>query len=184
MSTTTRETKRWTRQEYHSAASAGVFAGEHVELIRGEILMMSPMDAKHAAAIRFAQAALQPATTDRCVLSIQLPLALGPASEPEPDLSVVLGVPADFIDEHPRTAALVVEVSSTTLTFDQTTKRSLYAEHQIPEYWIVNLRDRQLEVYREPADADYQQVTVYSAEQHITPLVFPDRSIPVSSLLP
>jgi Uma2 family endonuclease len=80
----------------------------------------------------------------------QLPLALGQHSEPEPDVAVVLGTPDDYPDDHPNTAILVVEVSDSRLAYDRTIKASLYAAAGIPEYWIVNLVERQLEIHREP----------------------------------
>jgi Uma2 family endonuclease len=77
-------------------------------------------------------------------------LALGQYSEPEPDAAVVRGTVRDFAAEHPTSAVLVVEVSDSTLAFDRDVKASLYAAAGIPEYWIVNLVERQLEIHREP----------------------------------
>jgi Uma2 family endonuclease len=80
----------------------------------------------------------------------QLPLALGEYSEPEPDVAVVAGGPRDYAEAHPTSALLVVEVSETTLGLDHDTKGSLYAAAGIPEYWIVDLVHRRLEIYRDP----------------------------------
>ena len=178
------ETKRWTRSEYHAAAAAGVFQDERVELIRGEILTMSPMDARHATGIQLVQQALQSTVTKPYTVRVQLPLALTEHSEPEPDLSVVRGNPRDFAEEHPTTAELVIEVSQSTLTYDQTSKRRLYAEHGIAEYWILNLKDRQLEIHRSPENGDYTEVTVVDAQGSTTPLIFPNDNITVADLLP
>jgi Uma2 family endonuclease len=85
---------------------------------------------------------------------IQLPLALSEYDEPFPDLAVVSGSPRDYLAQHPTSALLVVEVSEASLKTDREVKGSLYASAGIPEYWILNLRERVLEVYREPtADA-------------------------------
>jgi Uma2 family endonuclease len=84
-------------------------------------------------------------------LRIQLPLVLGEYDEPFPDIAVVSGSPRDYLSLHPTTALLVVEVSEASLKTDREVKGSLYAKAGIPEYWIVNLKERVVEVYREPA---------------------------------
>lgn len=83
-------------------------------------------------------------------LRIQLLLALDDFSEPGPGIAVVAGSARDYRDAHPATAALVIEVTDATLDYDRYTKAPLYARAGIPEYWIINLADRQLEVYRNP----------------------------------
>ena len=122
----------------------------------------------------------------------QGPLALSDADEPEPDLSVVQG---NFrtLEAHPDTALLVVEVSDSSLMADRTVKTSLYARFAIPEYWIVNLQDRLLEVHREPmvsravpAEARYGQVTTLGPEGTVTPLFLahvPEANIAVGDFL-
>jgi Uma2 family endonuclease len=111
----------------------------------------------------------------------QLPLALGLHSEPEPDVSVVKGRPRDFLDDPPSSALLVVEVAEASLQFDRTQKRTLYAQHDLPEYWIINLVDRQLEVHRGPAGESYAETTVHAADEATS---LRDQSVAVSDLLP
>jgi Uma2 family endonuclease len=86
----------------------------------------------------------------------QAPLALDEHSEPESDIAVVEGAIRDFVSAHPQTAVLVVEVADSTLQYDRTTKARLYARNSIPEYWIVNLQERRLEVYRHPVSDEYK----------------------------
>jgi Uma2 family endonuclease len=119
------------------------------------------------------------------------PLVLDPDSEPEPDLAVVIGLPRDYRDNHPTSAELVVEVADTTLVLDREPKGSLYARAGIPEYWILNLVDRLLEVYRDPKVAqqaplgwEYASVERYSSGQSVTPLFRPQAQIAVADLLP
>ena len=182
MSATTPETKRWTRSKYHAAADAEAFQDERVELIRGKILTMSPMEARHAAAVRLSHGRLQTVTPAQYTISIRLPLA--PGEQPEPDISVVRGAPRDFTTEHPVTADLVVEISHSTLPCDRTSKRQLYAEHEIADYWILNLKDRQLEIHRSAQDGDDTAVTVVDAQTSTTPLIAPIAAIAVADLLP
>ena len=176
-------THRWTREEYHDLADAG-FLGEDdpVELIEGEIIQMSPQNTPHAVAVRLVRRVLQRAFPDDAyMVDEQLPLALDPDSEPEPDVSVIEGHPRDFLDDHPSSAALVVEVAEASLQFDRTRKRPLYARHDLPEYWIVNLVDRQLEVHRAPAGESYTETTVHTADETVS---LRDQSVAVSDLLP
>src|SRR5262249_6939280 len=118
-----------------------------------------------------------------------LPLHLGRKSAPEPDLAVVPGTPRDYA-EHPITALLLVEVSDTSLAFDRRRKGTLYAKAGILDYWIINLVDRRLEVYRSPAKRAngrgfaYADKLFLSANESIAPLAAPHAPIAVAELLP
>jgi len=143
--------RRWTRQEYEQLGELGVLGPEeHVELIGGEIVQVPPQQTRHATGVYLAQVALSAVFRAGFLVRVQLPLALGQYSEPEPDVAVVAGRPRDFVVDHPTSALLVVEIAEATLSFDRNTKASLYAAAGIPEYWIVNLVHRQLEMHREP----------------------------------
>jgi Uma2 family endonuclease len=183
MSTVDPTIKRWTRADYHDAARAGIFDNEKVELVCGEILIVSPMDARHATGIQCLQDLLPQIVPDGSLLRLQLPLTLGLDSEPEPDAAIVSGERRDFIAKHPNTAQLVVEVSSSSLKFDRGVKRRLYATHQIPEYWILNLKDIQLEVHRNPQHGDYSDVRILTTNNSIEPLACAGRSIALDQLL-
>src|SRR5689334_11505584 len=105
------EIRRWTRDEYQRLADIGLLSpDEHVELVDGEIVEVPPQRSRHAVGIRLAARALRAVFGPDFDVLVQLPLALGPRSQPEPDLAVVLGSPRDNLEEHPETAVLVVEV--------------------------------------------------------------------------
>lgn len=149
--------RTWTREEYERLIDLGVFhEDERLELIEGEILEMAPQKARHAGTVYLLQAALQSALRPEYIVRVQLPLIMGDLSEPEPDLAVVRGGGRDFLETHPDTAGLLVEVSDTTLPFDRSRKLALYARHGIPEVWIVNLVDDRLEVFRRPEGGSYR----------------------------
>jgi len=119
----------------------------------------------------------------------QAPLSLAADSEPESDLAVVKGRMEDYSD-HPTTALLIVEISDSTLLHDRGIKSSLYAKAGIEDYWIVNLVDRQVEIYRQPQrDAGkrcghgYATMTVLNAGANVAPLGLPGAAIAVSDLL-
>lgn len=183
MDATDPQVRHWTRDDYYRMAQAGLFVGQRVELIDGEILMMSPMKPSHAAALQLAAKALEVAFGDGYCVRAQLPLRIDESTEPEPDLAVVPGAPRDYQD-HPRTALLLVEISDTTLAFDRGGKLALYARAGIPEYWIVNLNDRRVEVYRSPAGNSYVDTAVHDASSTLTALAAPRCPICVSDLLP
>jgi Uma2 family endonuclease len=175
----------WSRQEYDRMVSAGVFHPEaRLELINGEIVNTTPQGSLHATAALLAEAVLKTAFPAAHIIRVQMPLALDEASEPEPDLAVVPGSPRDYRDAHPTTAMLVVEVADTTLAFDRDTKRRLYARSGIPEYWIVNLIGRQLEVYGEPRGEDCTSQSVLRPGETVAPLAASDHRIAVADLIP
>jgi Uma2 family endonuclease len=99
-----------------------------------------------------------------------------------PDLAIVPGKPSDYRHKHPTTALLVIEIADTTLEYDRTQKLALYAKAGIPEYWILNLPERVLEVYREPSGRRYKSVRYYTPDERVSPLFAPDWQIEVKSL--
>jgi Uma2 family endonuclease len=120
-----------------------------------------------------------------------MPVALDDESEPEPDVAVVPGTRYDYVTAHPARPALLVEVAESSLVDDQGAKAMLYAGAGIADYWILNLVDRVLEVYRDPLTATaqrsggrYRDVTVLHAGAAIAPLARPDASVEVAALLP
>ncbi len=173
-------------------AEAGIFApGERVELIEGEIVVKDPQTPPHATAVVLAQEALRALCGPGFDARAQLPLSLGPDSEPEPDAAVVRGTARDYVDGHPTTANLVVEVADTTLEFDRGRKAAMYARAGIPEYWIVNLPDRVLDVFRDPgplpdgpAERGYRSVRRVGPPDSVAPLASPAAHVRVADLLP
>lgn len=180
------QAKRWTREEYDRMVALGVLTPEsRVQLIDGEILEMTPQGARHATAIRLVERALRRVFgEDAFDVRGQLPLALGPHSEPEPDIAVVQGSLADYRDRHPESAVLVVEVADESLHLDRNKKVPLYASAGIPEYWILNLEERILEVYRGPEAGGYREHLRLRQGESVTPPARPEARIEVGTLLP
>lgn len=176
---------RWTRQQYEDMVLQDIFQpGERVELIDGLIIDMSPQKSFHAVAIRLVEEALRSAFATGHDVRVQMPLALDDTSEPEPDVAVVPGKVRDYTHAHPTTAVLVVEVADATLRLDRNTKQAVYARNGIVEYWIVNLKNNSLEVYREHQADHYRFQAILHSSDTVQPLVRPDHAIAVADLLP
>jgi Uma2 family endonuclease len=190
MQVTEPRTFRWTRDEFYRLADLGCFDQRRVELIEGEIIEMPVPKPPHVMAVLLTENTVRVVFGVGFVVRTQAPLNLGLMSDAEPDIAVVPGTPRDYT-EHPTTALLVIEVSETTLAYDRGRKGSLYAAAGLQDYWIVNLIDRQLEVYRDPVpDANepsgfrYNTRTVFLPGQSATPLAAAAASIAVADLLP
>jgi len=186
------ELKRWTRAEYDKLIECGAFTpDDHVELIDGLLVVAEPQSAYHYTAIALVVQALSRAFGDGWTVRSQAPLALDETSEPEPDVAVVRGEIRDYAAAHPADPVLVVEVTLTSVTLDRRHKSSLYARAGRPEYWIVNLVDRVLEVRRDPAPSrtapygwDYRVVEVLRPGDDASPLAIPTARVAVADLLP
>jgi Uma2 family endonuclease len=192
MRTATHRLRRWTRREYETLVERGVFgADEHLELLDGLLVVREPQGSRHAAVLMQVQAALQRAFGSDHHVRPQLPVALDDYSEPEPDLAVVPGRPLDYFDAHPAAPVLMVEIAESSLPLDRRRKGSLYARAGIAEYWVVNLVDVVLEVYREPLRSRaarygwrYREVSLLRRGDVVSPLRAPGVAVPVSDLLP
>lgn len=172
--------------EWHRMGEAGIFPPEsHIELIEGEILHMAPIGFSHAGHVHRLNRIFSRLWDKGLDTRLQSPLQLGDLSEPEPDFLLLKPDPDKYTTRHPvaTDVLLLVEVSDSTLRFDKTTKLRLYATHLIPEYWIVNLIDNCLEVYRQPQDGDYLEQTILSKTDNIDLLALPDIRIAVSDIL-
>lgn len=180
----------WTKAEYYQMAEIGLFDGKRVELIGGKVLEMSPMLSGHATATMLVSQALGRIFQQRHFLRVQLPLSVSDISDPEPDVAVVEGAIRDYRDAHPTTAALVVEVADSSVDYDRTDKASLYASAGVAEYWVVNLPQRRLEVFRSPiADTSqpfgysYAVRTILSESEQVLPVAARE-TVHVADLLP
>jgi Uma2 family endonuclease len=192
METTYPRIRRWTRAEYDRLIAKGVFQpDERLELLAGQLVVREPQGDPHAFAIELANEALRTAFGPEWRVRVQLPIALDEESEPEPDVSVAPGPLRDTSEAKPSRLVLVVEIAESSLALDREFKGSLYARARVPDYWIVNLKGRVLEVYREPGpDADalygwaYRSAQTLSAGEHMSPLAAPTARVSVADLLP
>jgi Uma2 family endonuclease len=185
-------TKRWTRLEYERLIDLGAFGPEdRLELLGGQLVVREPQRRPHSTGIRLVAQALRAAFGPRWSIEAQQPVSLDEESEPEPDVAVVAGGPRDYLASHPSRPALVVEIALTSLALDRGEKAGLYARAGIEDYWIVNLVDNTLEVYRDPQANPvspygwrYGSALTLSAGDRVRPLSVQHAEIRVADLLP
>jgi Uma2 family endonuclease len=183
MNTSSATLIRWTIGDYHTMIDSGLFLNRPVELLNGLIVEMPPEGPDHADlstnALEFFMAAANGRYRVRPAKPITIPLN---NSEPEPDIALVK--PQPYRQSHPTAddVFLIIEFSNTSLAKDTDDKRYTYASAGIQDYWVVNLRDRQLIVYRNPFDDDYTSEQRLKAGT-LSPLAFPDIILTVQMLL-
>jgi Uma2 family endonuclease len=185
-------TRSWTRKEYDRLIEVGFFqADEPIELVAGQLMVCEPKGPPHAVSVEVTADALRRAFGPGWSVRTQGPVALDDESEPEPDVAVVPGEHRDYGATHPARPVLVVEVAESSLLFDRRDRGSLYARAGLPDYWLVNLVDRVVEVYRTPTPTPaapygwaYREVERLGPEATVSPLAIPGTVVRVRDLLP
>jgi len=158
---------------------------ERVELLNGRIITMPPIGPRHAQAVRRLTHTFEQLLSDRAVVSIQLPLDLDPASQPQPDV-LLARLPAEaYVRVHPVPAdsPLVVEVAETTLRHDAGEKLQAYARAGVAEYWIVDLIHDRIAIHTDPEGDRYRNQRTAARGESVSPRAFPDVSIAVDDIL-
>ncbi|NEN88871.1 MAG: Uma2 family endonuclease [Okeania sp. SIO3H1] len=182
---TTSKIHLWTVAEYHHMIDCGILTPEsRVELLEGRIIKMNPQRAPHAATTQRTSDYLKSQLTQQAHIRMQLPVTLS-NSEPEPDIAVVHIDPKAYGDRHPSPQEIffLIEISDTTLRIDRQEKTLIYAGANIPEYWVLDVVQRQAYIYRHPTPGGYQSETVLSDSEVINPLNFPSVSLSITKML-
>ena len=175
-----------TVQEYHRMAEAGIFhPEERLELIAGQVIRMSAKGTAHESAITRTERLLHQRLGEQVLLRLQSPIQLDDYSEPEPDIAVVMPNALDYDDHHPypEEVFLLIEVADSSLKYDRQVKALAYAKSGIADYWILDVNQRKLHVYRLPSPDGYQSETILSEDVTISPLAFADCAIAPRELL-
>lgn len=176
-------TYKWGLERYHQAVDAGVFDDQPVELLKGELVVVSPEGLPHTYySDRFSKI-LQKRLGNRAQVRESRPITLPNNSEPEPDIAIVQPLDQVYLEHHPYPDNIfwIIEYSNTTLAKDLGIKKTIYAEANIQEYWVVNLKDSQLVVFRNPTPVGFQTALTF-AEGMLSPEAFPDLQIEVQQL--
>lgn len=174
-----------TVEEYHLMVKAGILSEDDpIELLNGQLIKMCPVGSNHAACVEKIDELLKYLLRNKAMVRSQNPITLGELSEPEPDIALVRKRDNYYADRHPlpKEIILVIEVADSSLERDRQAKLPLYAQAGIPEYWIVNLEQREIEVYQSPIKDQYRSRHIYLPGDDI-PLPSFDFSCAVDDLL-
>lgn len=175
---------KWTLAEYHRMVELGLLKNKRVELIRGEIVEMPPEGEPHAYFSSESGDYLADLLGKRAKVRQAKPITLPNQSEPEPDIAVVQRLGSEYFSHHPYPENIfwLIEYSDTSLSKDLNLKTQVYAEVNIAEYWVVDIKKRTLIVFREPQAGQYTSQASYT-EGQLTSLAFPDVSIAVEAII-
>jgi Uma2 family endonuclease len=177
-------TYKWTIERYHRAIEAGIFDDQHIELLRGELIFMPPERESHAYYNTEAADYLRSVLGERAKIRDAKPITLTNNSEPAPDIAIVKYLGEIYLEHHPYPEDIfwIIEFSKATLNKDLGEKKNIYAEAGITEYWVANLKNFQLKVFRDIKNSQYTtELTLTTG--FIAPLAFPDISIKVERLI-
>lgn len=176
--------RRITVDEYHKMAEAGILSeDEHTELIDGEIIQMSAMGGRHVEAVRRLTHLLVRAAGDDWGVNVQSPISMPPYGEPEPDFAVVKARPYGGQLPQPDDVLLVIEVADTSLTYDQDIKLPMYAEREIPEAWIADIKNKTLKCHSDPIHGIYTSTKTAGPGMEIESTVLPGLRLRVDEIL-
>lgn len=177
---------RFTVDDFHKLGSAGIFGErDRVELLDGEIIIMSPIGIRHAKVVSRLNRLLNRVYSDRCIVDCQSPFILDGTSEPQPDISLVdLRAEQSATLPGPADIFLIIEVAESSLGYDRGRKLQRYAANGIREVWIVNLINRLVEIYREPVGEAYRVRVEARSGETLAPVAFPETTVAVDDILP
>ncbi|NEQ39919.1 MAG: Uma2 family endonuclease [Okeania sp. SIO3I5] len=177
----------WTVDEYYLMTEAGILnPEERVELIEGQVIRMAAKGIAHVIAGKQTQKLLENLLAEKVLVWMQDPIRLNNYSEPEPDIALVMPPLERYLDHHPTASEvyLIIEIADTTFRIDRDKKAKAYSRSGIADYWVLDIVERQLHVFREPSEAGYQNEIILSETESISLLVFPDVSVIVGQMLP
>lgn len=175
---------KWTIDEYHSMIEAGLLDSRRVELLKGEIVEMSPQGEAHAYFSSEAEDYLRGLLANRAKIRSGKPITLPDHSEPEPDIAVVQKLGQEYLSHHPYPDNIfwLIEYSDSSLDKDLNVKTKIYAEAGIQEYWVVNLKKKQLIIFKEPQDTEYASRSTLTTGI-VYPLAFSELAIEVGAII-
>ena len=175
----------FTREEYHRMGEVGILkCTDRVELIKGEILRMSPIGPRHYAFVNNLTRLLIQHLDDRAIVAVQGPVVLADNSEPQPDLAVIRHRTVPYKERlaFGEDVLLLIEVAESSLAYDRSTKLGLYAAYGIPEYWVVDCISQSVEIHRMPAADGYRDVHRVEGGESVSLQAFPDVALPFAEI--
>ncbi|MDZ8023764.1 MAG: Uma2 family endonuclease [Nostoc sp. DedQUE11] len=177
--------RKFTVEQYQKMIESGILTqDDRVELIRGEIIDMSPIGTKHAACVKRLNKLLSQKLRDRVLIAIQDPVKLNDNSQPQPDVALLKPRDDFYATAHPQPQDifLLIEVADSTIEYDREEKTPLYAEAKIIEVWLVDINEQIVEVYQQPTAARYQLMQKFASGETLSIKAFPDVNISVDEI--
>lgn len=177
--------RKFTVEQYHKMVESGILKeDERVELIRGEIIEMSPIGAKHAACVNRLVNLLVQLLGKRVIVAAQNPVALNNNSEPQPDVALLKPRDDFYATAHPQPQDifLLIEVADSTILYEREEKIPLYAKADIIEVWLVDINEQIVEVYQQSIAAGYQHIQKFTSGQSLSIKAFPNVNITVNEI--
>ncbi len=178
-------THRFSVEDYHRMGESGVFKrGQRVELLEGEIIDMMPIGPFHAGVVGWLNNFFASASGGRWLVYMQNPIRLSEGSEPQPDLVLLRPDPQAYKNRHPgpEDVFLVIEAADSSLAYDRNEKLQTYARAGLSEYWLIDLVQREIEIFREPNFLGYDRAQRVRIGR-VAPTAFPDAEVDVAALL-
>ncbi len=154
-----------TNTEYHKMIAAGILhEDEHLELIQGKLIQMSPIGAKHAACLRHVDKLLNSIVSEQVLISTQNPIVLGDGTEPEPDIALLKMREDFYARAHPtpKDIYFLIEIADYSLDYDRQIKVPIYAKTGIAQVWIIDVNDPKIIVHDNPLLGSYQNTKTYT----------------------
>jgi len=184
-SVTAAPTYQFSVEEYLKLGEVGIFQeDDRVELLNGNIVIMSPIGIRHMNAVRRLNNHFARRFGKRCLVDAQNALVIDGQSMPQPDLLLLRADLDESRAPHPEDVLLLVEVADSSLLYDQRDKLAAYARNGIVEYWLLDLTRNELHVFRDPAGSAYRTTQVIRREESIAPLAFADTPVALAEILP
>ncbi|WP_414530752.1 Uma2 family endonuclease [Nodularia chucula] len=177
--------RKFSVQQYHQMLASGILReDDRVELLRGEIIEMSPIGTKHAACVNRLVNLLVQLLDKRAIIAAQNPVVLNNNSEPQPDVALVQPRNDFYATAHPQPQDifLLIEVADSTVMYDREEKIPLYAEANIMEVWLVDINAEMVEVYQQPTGGTYQLMHKLTRDERLSIKAFPDINITVKQI--
>ncbi|GAB4525272.1 MAG: Uma2 family endonuclease [Pleurocapsa sp.] len=173
---------KWSIADYHKMIAAGILQDRHIQLIDGELIEMSPEGVAHAAYGGSIADYLRQTLHNLAWIREAHPITLS-NSEPEPDIAIVQLPKSKYFQSHPTPLDIywLMEISDTTLAYDLTKKREIYAAAAIPEYWVADIKDKKLTVFTQPQNNSYK-TKLELATGTVNPISFPQVAISIKRL--
>lgn len=177
---------RFTVDQYYRMIELGMLNDyEKAEIIEGELIGKIPFGNRHAACVEKLNEILRDKLGESIFLHNQQPIKFDDFNEPEPDLAILKRRENFHIQDKPtpKDVLILIEVSDSTLKYDRKVKRSLYAEAEIPEVWIINLPNDIIEVHQKPSVGIYQLAKIFKRGEILASEVLPGLSIAAAEIL-